>query len=599
MKTNPPCTPGDLFEVPFESGGCGLVLIVQACPRKKPPGTLYCAGFSDHWAKRGDAVPREVSPLEQIHASWCLDDDVLNGEWRRVGRLDSFSPDDWPLAPVRSSGPGAHKPTLRDNDILHCRIMNREELVCDGLAAAAYMTPSEYLSLPYNHFGGFERCLDRARRGEPNYRIHPDPALWARINNAIIADGLMPIAEYAGPVIRPGYGTGTIWNRDVALWDLVELSRVGAETNPSLFLEQFAQRLRESGPERLPLLAKAFLRRVGPAFEHNHSAAVLINRGCTHESYFYFRAWLIAQGKRVFDRAAYSRDTLAKVVPVLASPGSYLFRGFVDIWSRVAKDLGCPAPHMQLPEYPGYRSRMADVWTAERFKVQVPKLWRRYQKRRESEPHLELPEVPGSTEDRPQIDAPVVFLTPPPPPMPRDKNTPVVPLGDVWTLIRDERVRHAETDDFLEAVRRRIVNAGPKGLRPVLSHIDKSLRKANTWKLWGAAYLANDGCSDDGFLYFRAWLITQGKDIFEQVCKDPDSLAHVPGAFEDGNERECEDLLDLVDAAAAELGVDPPEPSESARENPPAGKQPNFDDDATMSKRYPKLFAMVRGGGKL
>jgi hypothetical protein len=241
---------------------------------------------------------------------------------------------------------------------------------------------------------------------------------------------------------------------------------------------------------------------------------------------------------------------------------------------------------------------MADVWTAERFKVQVPKLWRRYQKRRESEPHLELPEVPGSTEDRPQIDAPVVFLTPPPPPMPRDKNTPVVPLGDVWTLIRDERVRHAETDDFLEAVRRRIVNAGPKGLRPVLSHIDKSLRKANTWKLWGAAYLANDGCSDDGFLYFRAWLITQGKDIFEQVCKDPDSLADVPAAFDDDTERECEDLLDLVDAAAAELGVDPPEPSESAREDPPAGNQPDFDDDAAMSKRYPKLFAMVRGGGK-
>jgi hypothetical protein len=476
--------------------------------------------------------------------------------------------------------------------------MNREDLASDGLAAAAYMTPSEYLSLPYNHFGGFEQCLDRARRGEPNYRIQPDPALWTRINNAIIADGLMPIADYAGLVIRPGYGAGTIWNRDVALWDLVELSRVGAETNPSLFLEQFAQRLRESGPERLSLLAKAFIKLVGPPLGADRAAAILMNRGCSEASFFYFRAWLIAQGRRVFDRAAHSVDCLAKVVPSLASPGSYLFRAFADLWGSVANEMGCVLPEMQCEPTKWPRSHAMYKWPEDRIKSTVPKLWRRYQKLRESEPHLELPEVPGSTEDRPQIDAPVVFLTPPPQPMPRDKNTPVVPLGDVWTLIRDERVRHAETDDFLEAVRKRIVNAGPKGLRPFLSHIDKCLRKANTWKLWGAAYLANDGCSDDGFLYFRAWLVTQGKDVFEQVCKDPDSLADVPAAFDEDTERECEDLLDLVDAAAAELGVDPPEPSESAREYSPAGKQPDFDDDATMSKRYPKLFAMVRGGGK-
>ena len=171
-------------------------------------------------------------------------------------------------------------------------------------------------------------------------------------------------------------------------------------------------------------------------------------------------------------------------------------------------------------------------------------------------------------------------------------------MPEFWTAIAEARHASPKSEQILANLRAKLVKAGPKGLRPVLSHIDKSLRKANTWKLWGAAYLANDGCSDDGFLYFRAWLITQGKDIFEQVCKDPDSLADVPAAFDDDTERECEDLLDLVDAAAAELGVDPPEPSESAREDPPAGKQPDFDDDAAMSKRYPKLFAMVRGGGK-
>jgi len=32
------------------------------------------------------------------------------------------------------------------------------------------------------------------------------------------------------------------------------------------------------------------------------------------------------------------------------------------------------------------------------------------------------------------------------------------------------------------------------------------------------------GCSDDGFEYFRCWLISQGKDVFENALRNPDSL---------------------------------------------------------------------------
>lgn len=31
--------------------------------------------------------------------------------------------------------------------------------------------------------------------------------------------------------------------------------------------------------------------------------------------------------------------------------------------------------------------------------------------------------------------------------------------------------------------------------------------------LWAAAYIANGGCSDDGFDYFRGWLIAQGREV--------------------------------------------------------------------------------------
>jgi len=43
--------------------------------------------------------------------------------------------------------------------------------------------------------------------------------------------------------------------------------------------------------------------------------------------------------------------------------------------------------------------------------------------------------------------------------------------------------------------------------------------------LWAAAYVINGGCSDDGFDYFRAWLMLQGRETFGQAVADPDSLA--------------------------------------------------------------------------
>src|SRR5688572_10306721 len=32
---------------------------------------------------------------------------------------------------------------------------------------------------------------------------------------------------------------------------------------------------------------------------------------------------------------------------------------------------------------------------------------------------------------------------------------------------------------------------------------------------------------DDGFVYFKAWLIAQGKEVYERALMDPDSLADV------------------------------------------------------------------------
>lgn len=43
--------------------------------------------------------------------------------------------------------------------------------------------------------------------------------------------------------------------------------------------------------------------------------------------------------------------------------------------------------------------------------------------------------------------------------------------------------------------------------------------------------------SDDGFLYFRRWLVSLGRETFERVIADPDQLIEVPEVLRLGETR--------------------------------------------------------------
>jgi hypothetical protein len=66
------------------------------------------------------------------------------------------------------------------------------------------------------------------------------------------------------------------------------------------------------------------------------------------------------------------------------------------------------------------------------------------------------------------------------------------------------------------------------------------LNDAYRWDLWAVAYIINGGCSDDGFEFFRGWLIAQGQEYFEAALANPALAASkvAPGDFV-----ECESIL--------------------------------------------------------
>lgn len=131
------------------------------------------------------------------------------------------------------------------------------------------------------------------------------------------------------------------------------------------------------------------------------------------------------------------------------------------------------------------------------------------------------------------------------------------------------------------------------------------LAESYRWDLWGAAYLIQGGCGDNGFENFRGgWLLGQGRAVFEAALRDPDSLAEHPhiqavtAATRWQVSVECEDLLFAADAAfdAVAAGAEPGfyEPEVLGRlRGDPAGQDWDFDDEAEMRRRYPRLWAKL------
>ncbi|MGW9448580.1 DUF4240 domain-containing protein [Streptomyces sp. NPDC055632] len=115
-------------------------------------------------------------------------------------------------------------------------------------------------------------------------------------------------------------------------------------------------------------------------------------------------------------------------------------------------------------------------------------------------------------------------------------------------------------------------------------------------RLWAAAYVLNDGCSDDGFDYFRGWLIAQGRAVFERAVVDPDALAAHPDVRAAAPEGifDCEEMLSIAwNAHQKATGQELPADVFAIRypDLDPAWDV-DFDDREEMARRLPALTAL-------
>ena len=154
-----------------------------------------------------------------------------------------------------------------------------------------------------------------------------------------------------------------------------------------------------------------------------------------------------------------------------------------------------------------------------------------------------------------------------------------------------------DEDEYLEVVMHELSKLSLKEMVGFRLRTDKLLYDSYTSEMWCAGYLMKGGCSDDGFEYFRLWVISRGRKVYEAALANPDNLidyiaedAEVDffefelfwyaaiDAFEEATEA---DLYDYID-----------DDNFTTRE----GNYPNFEfnwdeeDPESMKKLCPRLF---------
>ena len=168
---------------------------------------------------------------------------------------------------------------------------------------------------------------------------------------------------------------------------------------------------------------------------------------------------------------------------------------------------------------------------------------------------------------------------------------------ELWDLIetaRDEAEDATDADAVADALVRDLAERDPEVIEAFDAALAALVAESYLTELWAAAYLVNGGASDDGFDYFRGWLIAQGRDVFEAAVADPDSLADVPavrGAIAAGEELECEAMLGVAwDAYEVATGEELPDAGKVAL--PELAAMWDFDDEEQVREHLPRLAAL-------
>lgn len=165
-----------------------------------------------------------------------------------------------------------------------------------------------------------------------------------------------------------------------------------------------------------------------------------------------------------------------------------------------------------------------------------------------------------------------------------------------WQIVEKSLKAASNPEEQIRFLVKEITQLDPQQIIGFRLRTDKFLYDTYNSEIWCAGYIMNGGCSDDGFEYFRNWIISRGKETYYKTKENPDYLIHE--VVEGAEFYELEDFWYVAnDAFKQKTGQDLYKYIDREKFKTSEGNYPQIeftweeDNPESMKKICPKLFA--------
>jgi hypothetical protein len=143
---------------------------------------------------------------------------------------------------------------------------------------------------------------------------------------------------------------------------------------------------------------------------------------------------------------------------------------------------------------------------------------------------------------------------------------------EFWALV-EGTISGRGCNEMAYEVEEQLKVLGPTAAMGFTNRFHEVMDRLYTWDLWGVAYILRGGCSDDSFEYFRAWVVSLGREATERALADPEGFGlgiDLGPGHEFDVDMDCEALLHAGPSAVNALSGEYPSRA-NAHPKVPAG----------------------------
>ena len=166
-------------------------------------------------------------------------------------------------------------------------------------------------------------------------------------------------------------------------------------------------------------------------------------------------------------------------------------------------------------------------------------------------------------------------------------------LDEFWSVIRSSGTKGGGDDQKQrEALLKELAGREEVEIIEFAKLFHALMVRAYRWELSSAVFLIEGGLGDDGFHDLRDYLVSRGRDVYERVLRDPESLLDEP--LDHG---ELHYFSTAAEAYRLRRGVpkddDVELPVDLSWPEHPAGERVDYDDEDAIRKRFPRIWEHI------